>query len=74
MGTQFNKELTMTQVVDLLTKGKTREIKGLKKKDGSKFDAVLTLNQDGSITPTFLKKKRSAFEKQLYQDCHGGRS
>ncbi|ENM7456990.1 topoisomerase C-terminal repeat-containing protein, partial [Salmonella enterica subsp. enterica serovar Cerro] len=61
-GTQFNKELTMTQVVELLTKGKTREIKGLKKKDGSKFDAVLTLNQDGSITPTFLKKKkRSAF-------------
>ncbi|EGN7810139.1 topoisomerase C-terminal repeat-containing protein [Salmonella enterica subsp. enterica serovar Oranienburg] len=61
-GTQFNKELTMTQVVDLLTKWKTREIKGLKKKDGSKFDAVLTLNQDGSITPTFLKKKkRSAF-------------
>ncbi|EFO6640476.1 DNA topoisomerase 3 [Salmonella enterica] len=57
-GTQFNKELTMTQVVDLLTKGKTREIKGLKKKDGSKFDAVLTLNQDGSITPTFLKKKK----------------
>lgn len=60
-GTQFNKELTTIQAMDLLTKGKTREIKGLKKKDGGKFDAVLVLNRDGSITPVFQKKKKRAF-------------
>ncbi|EHO4880185.1 DNA topoisomerase 3 [Escherichia coli] len=56
-GTQFGKELTLAQATDLLMKGHTREIKGLKKKDGAKFDAVLNLNRDGSVVPTFKKKK-----------------
>ncbi len=32
MGTQFNKELTMTQVVDLLTKGKQERLRDLKRR------------------------------------------
>ncbi|PHM25085.1 type IA DNA topoisomerase [Xenorhabdus budapestensis] len=57
-GTQFNKALTITQISDLLNKGKTRDIKGFKTKAGKKFDAVLQLEKDGSITPVFNNKRK----------------
>ncbi|WP_340621872.1 type IA DNA topoisomerase [Xenorhabdus siamensis] len=57
-GTQFNKALTVTQISDLLNKGKTREIKGFKTKAGKKFDATLQLGKDGSITPVFNNKRK----------------
>ncbi|CDL86648.1 type IA DNA topoisomerase [Xenorhabdus cabanillasii] len=57
-GTQFNKTLTITQISDLLNKGKTREIKGFKTKAGKKFDAILQLEKDGSIIPVFNNNKR----------------
>lgn len=56
--TQFNKALTITQITDLLSKGKTREIKGFKSKAGKKFDAALQLEKDGSITPVFSNKRK----------------
>ncbi|MGO4746757.1 DNA topoisomerase 3 [Serratia quinivorans] len=57
-GSQFNKALTITQISDLLSKGKTREIKGFKSKAGKKFDAALQLEKDGSITPVFSNKRK----------------
>ncbi|WP_277973369.1 type IA DNA topoisomerase [Pantoea agglomerans] len=56
--TQFNKALTITQITDLLAKGKTREIKGFKNKAGKKFDAALQIEKDGSVSPVFNNKRK----------------
>lgn len=56
--TQFNNTLTMTQISDLLIKGKTREMKGFKSKAGKTFDAALQLEKDGSITLIFKNKRK----------------
>jgi DNA topoisomerase-3 len=57
--TQFGKSLTITQVTDLLTKGKTREIKGFKStKTGKKYDTALQLEKDGSISLFFNNKRK----------------
>lgn len=55
--TQYGKTLTMVQLTDLLTKGKTRELKGFKstKKD-TKYDAALELEKDGSVKLKFDNK------------------
>jgi len=56
---QFGKELTITQITDLLTKGKTREIKGFKStKTNKKYDAALQLNADGTISLMFNNKSK----------------
>lgn len=55
---QFNKMLTITQITDLLAKGKTREIKGFKSKAGKKFDAALQIEKDGSVSPVFNNKRK----------------
>ncbi|ELO21706.1 TraE-like protein [Salmonella enterica subsp. enterica serovar Enteritidis str. 648900 1-16] len=58
-GTQFGKTLTITQISDLLSKGKTREIKGFKSaKSGKKYDAVLQLQADGSVSLMFNNKRK----------------
>lgn len=58
-GTQFGKSLTITQLSDLLTKGKTREIKGFKSsKTGKKYDAALQLQTDGSVSLVFNNKRK----------------
>ncbi|ENU8987596.1 DNA topoisomerase [Salmonella enterica] len=58
-GTQFGKTLTITQIFDLLSKGKTREIKGFKSaKSGKKYDAVLQLQADGSVSLMFNNKRK----------------
>lgn len=57
--THFGKALTITQITDLLTKGKTREIKGFKSfKTDKKFDAALQLEKDGSVSPIFTSKRK----------------
>lgn len=50
-------KLTEKDISDLLTKGKTRVIKGFKKKDNSgTFDAALALAADGKMSYVFEKK------------------
>lgn len=46
IGEVAHKKLTEKQVRDLLTKGQTGLIKGFKKKDGNKFDAMLKLENE----------------------------
>ncbi|MBU6450744.1 MAG: DNA topoisomerase 3 [Cyanobacteria bacterium REEB67] len=47
---QRGKELTDTQIKDLVTKGRTKEIKGFKKKDGSgTYDAVLVVGENFKV-------------------------
>ena len=52
IGEVAHKKLTEKQVKDLLTKGQTGLIKGFKKKDGNKFDAMLKL-ENGKIAFAF---------------------
>jgi DNA topoisomerase-3 len=49
---QFQKELKHDHVRQLLTQGRTETIKGLKKKDGTPFDAALKVSE-GTIIPFF---------------------
>jgi DNA topoisomerase-3 len=47
---QYGKELTDSQIKDLVEKRETKLIKGFKKKDGSgKFDAKLVINDDFKV-------------------------
>ncbi|MGK7247393.1 topoisomerase C-terminal repeat-containing protein [Buttiauxella agrestis] len=58
-GSQFGKQLTITQITNLLTKGKTREIKGFKStKTSKKYDAALQLQADGSVSLMFNNKRK----------------
>lgn len=52
IGEVAHKKLTDKQISDLLTKGQTGVIKGFKKKDGGKFDAMLRL-ENGKIAFAF---------------------
>ena len=52
IGEVAHKKLTDKQISDLLTKGQTGMIKGFKKKDGGKFDAMLRL-ENGKIAFAF---------------------
>ncbi len=52
------KELTDTQLAQLLTKGKTGVIKGLKSKAGKTFDAAVTFDSEYKTTFSFPKKKK----------------
>ena len=52
IGEVAHKKLTDKQISDLLTKGQTGVIKGFKKKDGGKFDAILKL-ENGKIAFAF---------------------
>lgn len=51
------KSLSATQVVKLLTKGKTDTLKGLKSKSGKSFDAAIKLNSDFKTEFVFSNKK-----------------
>jgi len=58
-GSQFGKQLTISQITDLLSKGKTREIKGFKStKTNKKYDAALQLQADGSVSLLFNNKRK----------------
>ena len=55
------KELTDTQLKDLIRDGKTGIIKGFKSKQGNSFDAVVTLNGETFQTEfSFPERKKSA--------------
>ncbi|EKQ5162988.1 DNA topoisomerase 3 [Salmonella enterica] len=57
----FHKTLTENQVNALLTNGKTGLVKGLQKKNGEKFEAVLVLNKTTwKIEPSFPAKRKPA--------------
>lgn len=43
---QGEKQLTDSQITDLVTKGKTSLIKGFRSRDGKPFDAYLTFDKD----------------------------
>lgn len=54
---QYGKKLTDTQIEELLTKRRTKVIKGFKKKDGSgTYDARLVLNDEFKVRLEFDKK------------------
>ena len=54
------KELTNTQLKDLIRDGKTGIIKGFKSKQGNSFDAVVTLNRETYQTEfSFPERKKS---------------
>ncbi len=61
------KVLTDAQIKQLLTKGKTRKIKGLKSKKGSMFDAFLILDSTFKTTFEFPQKKRFVKTKGNYR-------
>ncbi len=61
------KVLTDAQIKQLLTKGKTRKIKGLKSKKGNMFDAFLVLDSTFKITFEFPQKKRLVKTKGNYR-------
>lgn len=46
IGTIASKELSQSDVIDLLKEGHTKTIRGFKSKNGKKFDSVLTLQKD----------------------------
>lgn len=46
IGTICGKELSLKQITELLSEGKTSTIKGFKSKEGKSFDAALILNKD----------------------------
>ena len=55
------KELSDTQLKDLIREGKTGIIKGFKSKQGNSFDAVVTLNRETYQTEfSFPERKKSA--------------
>jgi len=55
------KELSDTQLKDLIRDGKTGIIKGFKSKQGNSFDAVVTLNRETYQTEfSFPERKKSA--------------
>lgn len=53
------KNLSVTQVVKLLTKGKTDTLKGLKSKLGESFDAAIKLNSDFKTEFVFSNSSKS---------------
>lgn len=52
-----SKKLTDTQLKTLATKGKTGEIKGFTKKDGSEFDAIILIDKATKKTSFSFNKK-----------------
>ena len=60
------KVLTDAQIKQLLTKGKTRKIKGLKSKKGNTFSAFLILDNTYKTTFEFPQKKRFVKTKVNY--------
>ena len=57
VGEICGKKITESQVISLITKGKTSVIKGFTAKSGKKFDAALWLHKNtGKINFEFLKK------------------
>jgi len=52
------KELSDSQVKQLLEKGKTSLIKGFTKKNGGTFDAKLVLSDEGEVKFEFSKRRK----------------
>jgi DNA topoisomerase-3 len=57
------KQLSDSQITDLLTKGKTGVIKGFKSKAGKSFDATLKFDENYRVTFDFPEKKKSNRKK-----------
>ena len=49
--------LSITDIESLLTKGKTNLIKGMKSKSGNKFDAFIVMDDKGTVSFEFEKRK-----------------
>ena len=57
--TQFGKTISDKDKTDLITKKKTKEIKGfVSKAKGTTYDGFLTLNDDGTVKMNFAEKKK----------------
>ncbi|HDR1501558.1 type IA DNA topoisomerase [Pasteurella multocida] len=62
----FEKQLTDSQLLALLTKGKTSLIKGLKSKNGKEFEAYAKLNKgEKKIEPEFATKTTTTKEMRV---------
>ena len=57
------KELTNTQLKDLIRDGKTGIIKGFKSKQGNSFDAVVTLNRETYQTEFLFPERKKSVKK-----------
>ena len=57
------KELTDTQLKDLIRDGKTGIIKGFKSKQGNSFDAVVTLNRETYQTEFLFPERKKSVKK-----------
>lgn len=60
-GVICGKKLTKNQLIDLITKGKTSEIKNFKSKAGTPFNARLVLKDDYTVGFEFQNKKKSKY-------------
>lgn len=58
------KELTDSQLADLLNKGKTTTIKGFKAKSGSDFDAAITFDEQFKTTFVFAPQRTTKPKKR----------
>jgi len=68
IGKIAGKELSETQVIELLTDGRTSTIRGFKSKAGKKFDARVALNKDETGKVTGLKFDFEDIEKPKVKD------
>ena len=59
-----NKELTDKQITELLVKGKTAVIKGMKGKSGKPFDASLAFDAQFNVTFVFVDKRTQSDGKK----------
>lgn len=62
--TVCNKELTDKQITELLVKGKTAVIKGMKGKSGKPFDASLAFDAQFNVTFVFVDKRTQSDGKK----------
>ncbi|MDE6053064.1 MAG: topoisomerase C-terminal repeat-containing protein, partial [Lachnospiraceae bacterium] len=77
IGKMAGKDLSETQIKELLTNGKTATIRGFKSKAGKKFDARVTFSKDEEGRITGLKFDFDDIEQQKLKDvtcplCGGG--
>lgn len=68
IGKMAGKDISETQIKELLTNGKTSTIRGFKSKAGKKFDARITFNRDETGKITGLKFDFDDIEQQKIKD------
>ncbi len=68
IGKMAGKDISETQIKELLTNGKTSTIRGFKSKSGKRFDARITFNHDETGKITGLKFDFDDIEQQKLKD------